>query len=164
MDHLWTPWRYRYVTTDADSGTKRKECVFCRILGSENSDRKNLIVHRAENNFVILNRFPYTSGHSMVIPYAHLGTLSQAPAATLQEMTVLTQKLEGLLRSLYKPDGMNIGMNIGQAAGAGVAGHIHMHAVPRWIGDNNFVGVIAETRTVPEDLDVTWERLSAAFQ
>ncbi len=164
MDRLWTPWRYRYVTTDASAGTQRKECVFCCILGSENSDRENLIVHRAEDNFVILNRFPYASGHSMVIPYAHLDTLSALPASTLQEMAALTQKLEGVLSSLYRPDGMNIGMNIGRAAGAGVAGHIHMHAVPRWMGDTNFASVIAETRIIPEESDVTWERLAAAFR
>ena len=163
MDRLWTPWRYRYVTTDANAGAQGKECVFCRILGSQSSDRENLIVCRARDNFVILNRFPYTSGHAMVIPYAHLDTLSALPAAALQEMTALTQKLEGVLRALYKPDGMNIGMNIGRAAGAGVAGHIHMHTVPRWIGDANFAGVIGETRIVPEEPDTTWERLAAAF-
>ena len=163
MDHLWTPWRYRYVTSDADAAAKRKECVFCRILGSDSGDRENLIVHRADHNFVILNRFPYASGHTMVIPYAHLATLAEAPAETLREMMALTQKLEGALRSLYAPDGVNIGMNIGRAAGAGVAGHIHMHAVPRWIADTNFATVIAETCVLPEELDVTWERLSAAF-
>ncbi len=162
MDRLWTPWRYRYVTTGA--GTKREECVFCRILGSASSDRENLIVCRAKDNFVILNRFPYASGHSMVIPYAHLDTLAALPTPTLQEMAALTQKLEGVLRSLYKPDGMNIGMNVGRAAGAGVAGHVHMHAVPRWIGDTNFASVIGETRIVPEELDATWQRLAAAFR
>lgn len=162
MDRLWTPWRYRYVAEEADA--KRGECVFCRILGSGSSDRENLIVHRARENFVILNRFPYAGGHAMVIPYAHLDTLSALPAAALQEMAALTQKLEGALRSLYKPEGMNIGMNIGRAAGAGVAGHIHMHAVPRWTGDTNFASVIGETRIVPEELDVTWRRLTAAFR
>lgn len=164
MDRLWTPWRYRYVAQDARADAERGECVFCRILGSGSSDRENLIVHRAEDNFVILNRFPYAGGHAMVIPYAHLDTLAALPVPTLQELAALTQKLEGALRSLYKPDGMNIGMNIGRAAGAGVAGHIHMHAVPRWIGDANFASVIGETRIVPEELDVTWQRLAAAFR
>lgn len=164
MDRLWTPWRYRYVAQDARADAERGECVFCRILGSGSSDRENLIVHRAEDNFVILNRFPYAGGHAMVIPYAHLDTLAALPVPTLQELAALTQKLEGALRSLYKPDGMNIGMNIGRAAGAGVAGHVHMHAVPRWIGDANFASVIGETRIVPEELDVTWQRLAAAFR
>ena len=164
MDRLWTPWRYRYVAQDARADAERGECVFCRILDSGSSDRENLIVHRAEDNFVILNRFPYAGGHAMVIPYAHLDTLAALPAPTLQELAALTQKLEGALRSLYKPDGMNIGMNIGRAAGAGVAGHVHMHAVPRWIGDANFASVIGETRIVPEELDVTWQRLAAAFR
>ncbi len=164
MDHLWTPWRYRYISSDADAAAARNECVFCGILGSNTSDRENLIVHRAEHNFVILNRFPYASGHSMVIPYEHLATLAEAPLATVHEMMALTQKLEGTLRSLYSPDGVNIGMNIGRAAGAGVAGHIHMHSVPRWIADTNFATVVAETRLLPEELVITWERLSAAFQ
>ncbi len=159
-----TPWRYRYVTAEANAGTEPEGCVFCRILGSEGGDRENLIVRRAKDNFVMLNRFPYTSGHAMVIPYAHLDTLSALPAPTLLEMAALTQKLEGALRSLYKPDGLNIGMNVGRAAGAGVAGHIHLHAVPRWIGDANFASVIGETRIVPEEPDVSWERLAAALQ
>ena len=112
MDHIWTPWRYRYITEDAGQSSGDDDCVFCRILASDESDQENLIVFRAEHNFVILNRFPYTSGHSMVIPYQHLARLSDAPAATLQEMTALTQRLEGFLFSLYRPDGVNIGMNV----------------------------------------------------
>lgn len=163
MDHLWTPWRYRYVTDPSDGAEDRRQCVFCRILDSGCSDEESLIVHRGERNLVILNRYPYTSGHMMVIPYDHLAALGEAPAETLEEMMRLTCRLERLLQALYRPDGINVGMNIGRAAGAGVAGHIHMHALPRWVADSNFATVIGETRVLPESLAVTWERARAEF-
>lgn len=160
MDHIWTPWRYHYVK----SAGKRPDCVFCEIAAHPEDDESNFVVHRAEFNFVVLNRFPYTSGHVMVIPYEHWGRLEEATPAAATEMMSLTQTLEGVLRKLYKPDGLNIGMNIGKAAGAGVAGHIHMHCLPRWIADNNFSGVIGETRVLPEELAVTWSRIRGAFE
>ncbi|HYG99498.1 MAG TPA: HIT domain-containing protein [Terriglobales bacterium] len=155
MDYLWTPWRYAYVST-AD---KAPGCVFCGKL-LECDDRESLIIHRGEHNFIVLNKFPYTSGHVMIVPYAHLDELRKLPAEAAQEMMTLTQKLETVLRDVYHPDGINVGMNIGKAAGAGVAGHIHMHVLPRWIADANFVSVVGETRVLPEALDETWRRLT----
>ncbi len=157
MDYLWTPWRYAYVST-AD---KAPGCVFCNKLAVD--DRESLIVHRAAHNFVVLNKFPYTSGHVMVVPYAHLDELRKLPADAAQEMMALVQMTEGILREVYSPDGINVGMNIGKAAGAGVAGHIHMHVLPRWVADANFVSVVAETRVLPELLDETWRRLKEKF-
>lgn len=158
MDYLWTPWRYAYVST-AD---KAPGCVFCEKLKEEN-DRESLIVHRAEHNFVVLNKFPYTSGHVMIVPYAHVDELRKLPAEAAQEMMALSQKTESILRQVYHPDGVNLGMNIGKAAGAGVAGHIHMHVLPRWVADANFVSVISETRVLPESLEETFERLKDKF-
>ena len=158
MDHLFTPWRFAYVST-AD---KQPGCVFCLKL-RENDDRKALIVHRAQHCFVILNAFPYTAGHVMVVPYEHVDELQKLAAPAAQEMMALTQKLEGILREAYRPDGINLGMNVGKAAGAGVAGHIHMHVLPRWIADANFMSVIGETRVVPESLEQTYEKLHGRF-
>ena len=159
MDYLWTPWRYNYITqAEPPSG-----CVFCAAAGG-NDDRDNLIVHRAQHNFVILNRFPYTNGHVMVVPYAHLGSLEKTPDETLVEMMRLARITEGRLRETYHPDGVNVGMNLGRSAGAGIADHIHMHILPRWTGDTNFMTVTGETRVLPEDLPMTWEKLSRAFR
>ncbi len=157
MDYLWTPWRYAYVST-AD---KAPGCVFCNK--AEADDRESLIVYRGENNFIVLNKYPYTSGHVMIVPYAHLDELQKLPEKAAQEMMRLSQKTEGVLREVYQPDGINLGMNIGKAAGAGVAGHIHMHVLPRWVADANFVSVVAETRVLPELLNETWRRLKAKF-
>ena len=163
MDYLWTPWRYTYVSRSDDANRGAEGCVFCRVLAAGVADRESLIVHRGTRNFVMLNRFPYTSGHMMVVPYAHVATLSEALPAALAEMMRLTRQVERLLRALYQPDGINIGMNIGRAAGAGVDGHIHMHALPRWFADSNFATVIGETRVLPEELSLTWERARDAF-
>jgi len=159
MDRLWTPWRYRYVSTAGDPGNA---CIFCAAAASAD-DRAHYVVLRAERNFLILNLYPYTSGHLMVAPYQHVATLADTPVETLEEMMRLTARAENVLRRLYKADGLNIGMNLGDAAGAGVPGHIHMHVLPRWPGDSNFMTTIGETRVLPEDLDVTWQRLHAAF-
>ncbi len=158
MDYLWTPWRYAYVST-AD---KAPGCVFCGRM-QQNNDREALIVFRGEHNFVVLNKFPYTSGHVMVVPYGHVDELRKLSAEAAQEMMSLSQRLEDVIRKEYHPDGVNLGMNIGKAAGAGVAGHIHMHVLPRWVADANFVSVVGETRVLPENLDVTWERLHNAM-
>ena len=159
MDYLWTPWRYQYLTT-AD---KQQECIFC-AAAQDPDDRRTLVVHRAARSFIILNRYPYTSGHLMIVPFAHVATLLDLDSETLSEMMQLAQASEKHLRALYRPDGLNIGMNVGKAAGAGIAGHLHMHALPRWTGDANFMTVIGETRVLPEDLDITWQRLSIAFR
>jgi ATP adenylyltransferase len=126
-------------------------------------DERALIVHRGQYNFVVLNAFPYTSGHSMVVPYRHLDRISKLLAESLSEMTELTQRLESILFKLYRPDGVNLGMNIGKAAGAGVAGHVHMHVLPRWVADANFMTVVGETRVLPELLSETYSRLKQAF-
>ncbi len=158
MDYLWAPWRYAYVST-ADQAP---ECVFCHLQGM-GDDERALIVHRGRHNFVVLNAFPYTSGHSMVVPYQHLDRLSKLPEESLCEMTELTQQLESILFEVYRPDGVNLGMNIGKAAGAGVTGHIHMHILPRWVADANFMTVVGETRVLPELLSETYSRLKQAF-
>src|SRR5579862_4135651 len=159
MDYLWTPWRYAYV-----SGTeKATECVFCEAP-KEKDDRKALIVYRGEHCFVILNAYPYTPGHVMIVPYTHLDELRKLPGKTAAEMMALSQRMESVLRDLYHPDGINLGMNIGKAAGAGIAGHIHMHMLPRWVADANFMSVVGETRILPETLDVTWKRMREAMK
>ncbi|HTK95888.1 MAG TPA: HIT domain-containing protein [Terriglobales bacterium] len=159
MDRIFTPWRYAYVSQVA----KADGCVFCAAAESAD-DRKVFIVQRAEHCYIIVNAFPYTSGHVMVVPYAHLDALEQLPEPAAREMMALTQRMEGVLRRVYKPEGVNVGMNIGKAAGAGVAGHIHMHVLPRWSADSNFMTTVGETRVLPEDLQVTWERLKQALE
>lgn len=154
MDYLWTPWRYQYITTS----DKPCECVFC-AAGKSSDDRENLVVHRGQSCYVILNRFPYTSGHLMVVPFAHKATLEDLPDETLTEMIRLARDGERTMRAVYRPEGLNLGMNIGKSAGAGIAGHLHLHILPRWTGDTNFMTVVSETRVLPEDLQVTWERL-----
>jgi ATP adenylyltransferase len=158
MEYLWTPWRYGYITTTDQPG----DCFFCAAANSA-EDRALLVVHRGEHNMVILNRFPYTSGHLMIAPYQHVASLEGLPDPALTEMIRLARISEGHLRKLYRPDGLNMGVNIGRSAGAGVPTHIHMHMLPRWTGDTSFMSVIGETRILPEDLGVTWEKLRAAF-
>jgi ATP adenylyltransferase len=161
MDYLWTPWRYSYITT-VDVSAQSPSCIFCELLRS-GDDEKSWIVHRGEYNFVVLNAFPYTSGHSMIVPYEHFDRLHKLSAAAADEMMTLTRRLEVALIDLYRPDGVNLGMNVGKAAGAGIAGHIHMHVLPRWVADANFMTVIGETRVLPELLETTYRRLKAKF-
>ena len=160
MDYLWTPWRYQYMAQAATG--QQPECIFCDAV-KRNQDAETLIVHRAKKSFVILNRYPYTSGHVMIVPYAHVAELALCDADTLNEMMQLAQRVEKILHKLYKPDGMNYGMNLGRAAGAGVTGHLHLHALPRWVGDANFMTVTAETRVHPESLATTYKRFQEAF-
>jgi len=156
MDYVWTPWRYQYLK-QAESG-EQPECFFCDAV-QRTDDEKTLVVYRGKRVFIILNRFPYTSGHVMIVPYAHVGDLSSADPEALAEMMQLAPRVETAFRALYKPDGMNVGMNLGRAGGAGVVGHIHLHALPRWFGDSNFMTVVSETRMLPEDLGTTYTRL-----
>jgi ATP adenylyltransferase len=158
MDYIWSPWRYRYV---ADAG-KDDRCVFCRSLET-NDDAKTLIVLRAEKNFIILNRYPYTSGHVMVVPYVHSSDFGAMQPDILAEMMALAQRVQQAQQELYRPDGYNLGMNLGRAAGAGITGHLHLHVLPRWSGDSSFMTVIGETRTEPEELGTTYERLRKAL-
>ena len=134
-------------------------CIFCD-LPAQHRDRENYILHRGRFNFVILNRFPYTSGHLMVVPYEHAPALDMVAEETLMETILLARQAETHLRVNYLPDGLNVGVNIGKAAGAGVAGHIHMHVLPRWVADANFMTTVGETRVLPEDLSMTYEKLS----
>jgi ATP adenylyltransferase len=161
MDYLWTPWRFQYMA-EVSQG-KQPDCIFCDAV-RHNRDEETLIVHRGKKAFIILNRFPYTSGHVMIVPYAHIAELSQCEPTALQEIMELAQKMESVYRRDYKPDGMNLGMNLGRAAGAGVAGHLHLHMLPRWIGDSNFMTVTGETRVHPEELRTTYERLKRGLR
>jgi ATP adenylyltransferase len=154
MDYLWTPWRFAYIST-AD---RAPSCVFCDKQAA-GDDAVEYIVHRGQNNYVVLNIFPYTVGHLLIVPYRHVASLVEATAEELVEMMNLTRCAEQALREVYQPAGINLGMNIGKAAGAGVAGHLHMHILPRWEADANFMSIIAETRLLPEELFVTWEKL-----
>ncbi len=158
MDFLWTPWRYAYIV----NAEKTPGCVLCDVQ-EEQDDRKALIVHRGRHCFVLLNAFPYTSGHVMIVPYAHLDELKKLPREAAEEMMALMQRMEGVLHEVYRPEGVNLGMNIGRAAGAGVAGHVHMHVLPRWTADSNFMTTVAETRVLPEALETTWERITAGL-
>ena len=161
MDYLWTPWRYAYLQTAAETSGQRDHCIFCEL--PKLSDQAARIVYRGENCFIVLNSFPYTSGHVMIVPFAHLDQLQKLPEATAAEMMALSQKTEGALRETYSPDGINLGMNLGRAAGAGVAGHCHMHILPRWVGDANFMTTVGETRVLPEALEETWRRMRSAL-
>jgi ATP adenylyltransferase len=159
MDRLWSPWRYSYV---ADPGASQKACIFCE-KAADDRDSENYIVHRAAKNFVMLNLYPYTSGHVMIAPYKHVSTLGEADDETLSEMILLARDTEKLLRTEYKAKGVNAGLNLGEAAGAGVVDHIHMHLLPRWPGDVNFMTAIGETRVLPEDLGTTYQRMRRGF-
>lgn len=161
MDVLWSPWRYDYISAGSDS--KPRACVFCSILNNSAADEENFILHRAEFNFVVLNIYPYTSGHMMVVPYAHLSSVDAAEKAATDEMMDLLKKAATALNEVYSPDGINSGMNLGRAAGAGVAEHYHMHVLPRWVGDVNFMTAIAQTRTLPETLLDTFNKLKGRF-
>ena len=159
MDYLWTPWRYAYVSQADQAGA----CIFCDKSAAAQDD-KNLIVHRGHRNFLLLNLFPYTVGHVMVAPYRHIASLTEAEPEELAELMDLTRRTEAALREVYRPQGLNLGMNLGAAAGAGVAGHLHMHVLPRWVADANFMTVVGETRVLPEALETTWAKLRAEFQ
>jgi ATP adenylyltransferase len=158
MDHLWSPWRYQYVQREKTGDG----CVFCGAAAS-GRDEENLVVYRARKNYIILNLYPYSSGHLMVVPYEHLDTLQGASEETLEEMMLLVQRSQRHLLEVYRPPGFNLGMNLGESAGAGIAEHIHMHVLPRWPGDTSFITTVAETRVLPEDLGVTWRKLRDAF-
>ena len=158
MDYLWTPWRYRYISEAKNvSG-----CVFCNAPAA-NRDEEWLIVQRAVKNYVILNRYPYTSGHVMIVPYAHTADFSGLERDTAGEMMFLSQRVQAAIDDVYHPDGFNLGMNLGRSAGAGIADHLHMHLLPRWTGDTNFMTTVGETRLEPEELSTTYTKLRKAL-
>jgi ATP adenylyltransferase len=157
MRHLWSPWRLEYLTAP-----KEDDCIFCRALASDN-DRENLVLLRGERAFLILNRYPYNNGHFMVVPYAHVPSLEGLDTLTLTEMMLLLNRGLAALRVAMNPEGFNIGINVGRAAGAGVQEHVHMHAVPRWVGDTNFITVAGDMRVIPQTWLQTFDELKAAL-
>jgi ATP adenylyltransferase len=185
MDILFTPWRFAYVTTADDAARPGVPahlaawpgdygCVFCNMIASvdyaigagmprEEAEAAAGLVLRGKTCFICLNAYPYTSGHVMIVPYAHLDRLMALPSDAAHELIDLAQRTEQVLRKLYNPGGLNFGINLGQAAGAGVVNHMHLHALPRWPGDTNFMTAIGETRVLPEELSETWKRMRAAF-
>jgi ATP adenylyltransferase len=158
MDRLWTPWRFEYIR-NAD---RAPSCVFCQIL-QETCDGENYVLFRGQHAFVILNLFPYTSGHLLCVANRHISSLEEARTEELHEIIELSRQCEIALRQEYHPNGLNLGFNLGRAAGAGVEHHLHMHVLPRWTGDSNFVSVIGETRVLPEELPATHKRLLPYF-
>ncbi len=158
MSPIWTPWRMKYIQSNKSDGG----CVFCLAAGCEDSP-KNLIIAREEHAFIILNRFPYTNGHLMVVPYQHCANLEDLSPVARQSLLELANRSVRVLKSVYHPQGFNIGINLGNIAGAGVAEHLHVHVVPRWSGDNNFMGVIGDVRVIPEALEDTYKRLREAW-
>jgi ATP adenylyltransferase len=157
MEHLWTPWRSTYIT-----GKTLSECIFCAALEGGN-DKRDLILYRGSHNFVLLNRFPYTSGHLMIAPNRHVCRLSEMEEVAANEMWRLARSVELIFTEIYRPDGVNLGMNLGEAAGAGIAAHLHLHVLPRWNGDANFMTVVGNTRVMPELLEETFAKLQPAF-
>ena len=155
MDILWSPWRYDYVTGTGKGGG----CVFCDILNNSASDEEKFILKRAEFNFVILNVYPYASGHLLIVPLDHVADLDKVEKRVTDEMMDLVKSAQSALTEVYSPDGFNLGMNLGKQAGAGVAEHLHMHILPRWSGDVNFMTAIGQTRTMPESLETTYQKL-----
>jgi len=161
MKQLWAPWRMAYI--QPDSKPQEKGCVFC-IGDRVEENRDRLILLRGTRVFVLMNKFPYTNGHLMVAPYRHtadIGELSDSEALEMHRLTVLCREV---LKECLNPHGFNIGMNLGQVAGAGIADHLHLHIVPRWSGDTNFMPVFADVRVIPEHLETTYDRLAAAFE
>lgn len=160
MDRLWTPWRYAYVSS---VGSADRGCVFCDILSS-GDDRQNLVVYRGKRLFIVLNLYPYTSGHLLIVAKRHIACLREADAEELRSFMELARVCEDALAREYRPDGFNIGFNIGRAAGAGIDRHLHMHLLPRWVGDASFVSTVSETRVLPEALGQTYARLVPYFE
>lgn len=163
MDRLWSPWRYDYIAAGGTSESKTQGCVFCSIRDDPDRDESNFVVFRGLHNFVVLNIYPYISGHTLIVPYEHVGNLDAAAKQTTDELMDLTKRCQTALRAAYQPAGFNLGMNLGKAAGAGIVDHIHIHILPRWEGDTNFMSTIGETRVIPEDLATTYQKLRARF-
>jgi len=186
MDRIWTPWRYAYTTRQLSDDRKGVppelnawpgdlKCVFCNMLASvdyaiqhglarDEAERAPHIVARGQHCFVCLNAFPYTNGHILIVPYQHIASMEGLAEPAAMEMMAWLRTMEAVYQEVYRPQGMNFGLNLGGAAGAGVANHVHMHGLPRWIGDANFMTPIAEVRILPETLDITWTRLREALR
>ena len=158
MKHLWSPWRLEYLTAPKAEG-----CIFCHAAESKD-DRENLVLLRGERAFLILNRYPYNNGHFMSVPYDHVPSLENLDPPTLTEMMLLVNRGMAALRACMRPDGFNLGANLGQVAGAGIEDHVHIHAVPRWAGDTNFMPVVGGMRVVPQIWQQTYDTLKAALE
>lgn len=158
MKYIWSPWRMKYIQQ-----RKREGCFFCQALLLPDS-AENLVVYRGQSVFAILNQYPYTSGHLMVVPYMHVRNLQDIASPVRAEMMEISNKAIQALSCVYAPEGYNLGINIGDVAGAGVADHIHMHVVPRWSGDTNFMSTLTGTRVLPEDLAVTYQRIRDVWE
>ena len=163
MDRLWSPWRNAYVTAGSSDDSSASGCVFCRIQSDPGKDEENFVLHRAQYNFVVLNIYPYIPGHMLIAPYEHIKELDQTSKPVTDELMDLTKRSQSALREAYRPPAFNIGMNLGVAAGAGLEHHLHLHIMPRWVGDTNFMTTIASTRVLPEDLATTYKKLVGRF-
>jgi ATP adenylyltransferase len=161
LDRLWSPWRYEYIA--AGGAAESAGCVFCKLRDDPERDEANFVLHRASHNFVVLNIYPYISGHLLVVPYQHVGELDAAAKETTDELMDLTKRCQTALREAYQPTGFNLGMNLGKSAGAGIVDHIHIHILPRWIGDTNFMSTVGNTRVIPEDLATAYQKLHGKF-
>lgn len=161
-DVMWAPWRMAYVSAEHDHGYEGPACVFCD-LPARQDDERSYILHRGDRCFVVMNLYPYNNGHLMVIPYLHVDTLLSLDPETLREMMLLTQRAQAVVAERMRPQGFNVGMNQGRAAGAGIADHVHMHLLPRWVGDTNFMPAIGDTRVMPQHLDDTYALLRPGF-
>jgi ATP adenylyltransferase len=159
MKYIFAPWRKEYVRKIS----KMTECIFCRALKMKD-DKKAFILYRAEKNFIVLNKYPYTPGHLMIAPYGHLSSFDRAKKELTDEMTDLLKLSLRILRKKYRPHGFNTGMNLGNSAGAGVANHYHLHVIPRWTGDSNFMALVNKTKVVIEDVETTYVQLLPLFQ
>lgn len=157
MELLWAPWRLAYITSAPDEG-----CIFC-VKPGEGRDRENLIVYRGAHAYLILNRFPYNAGHLLAVPYRHVATLRELSAEEIVDLIRVVDRGVQALTDRYRPDGFNIGINMGRAAGGGIPDHLHIHVVPRWVGDTNFMPVLSEVKVIPEHLDATCRQLSEAL-
>ena len=154
---LYSPWRLNYILSEKEDG-----CIFC-IKPKQENDKKNLIIYRSEHSFVIMNLFPYNNGHLMVVPNRHIASLSDLPDNELCDLTKTLKLSEEIVRKIYSPDGVNIGINLGKAAGAGIDTHLHIHIVPRWNGDVNFMSVVGGYRVIPESFESSYNKLKEAF-
>ena len=161
MERLWSPWRAKYIASGVDS--QSEECILCGIASDPEHDESNFVLHRARHNFIVLNLYPYITGHLMIVPYLHTSDLDAAPKEITDELMDLTKRSQTALREVYSPAGFNLGMNLGAAAGAGIADHMHIHLLPRWSGDTNFMTTVGETRVLPEDLETTYSKLRPKF-
>jgi ATP adenylyltransferase len=158
MERLWAPWRLSYVTKDKPQG-----CIFC-TKPKAGDDRANHIIHRGEHSYVMLNTYPYNNGHTLISPYAHVAALEELPPATLHEMMDLAQLVIRAMKDSFRAGGFNTGFNLGAVGGAGIQDHLHMHIVPRWLGDTNFMPVVADVRVIPQTLDSSYDQLLEAFR